>query len=796
MAAAVAKAVVDFLDVALQPDLTPADVVSEAVRKHAGNFAAVEKILSSVTEALLTVEPDGAVRAVLDEATTAACLAVSPQDVGELVRSQIALLATSATAQTLTPKGGRPPDELLPVEAYAERIVAAGIKALRKVPTAKLGRHIEDVAAKALSVAPSHLFEEIAASAARTSSSGAVVLAPLTGGASNLLKTLLSGVPDTREDVGAIVAGVLRGRGETVLAAVKVELANTKPAFSAYTDAVLEGYRRCATDHGEYHFTYLRQEGAGFDRAGLISGAAARWPAEVQKFTRLAMEQPGSNSIVEIARAAGRAVPLLAPQTAAYCIGIRDVKPGDIARGFVEGAHVVVTAAIVARQLSAMGTISGADVREVFAGGVAGAIATGKEREVPTLAFEAARASRFPADVAEQGIASGPPSLRHLCGLGALAADVAPPEELIQRIGLLLAGDPAQKAAFDAGASAVTRTQSDVRNFLSASTEGLAAATDDTSRLAVIRGVTLVNPRGAAVIAAAGIAKTDEKLWPAVTEAVVQSSPTKAASIQLAAAAAAGMRKSGAKGLSEHVLRALFLHPERASDIAAAAVVADPAHAPQIAQAAAMRTGASTARMVPALLAFAQTQAGTPTNGADAIRAGEITAAVVTGILEAGLRDGETGAITSAVDAAVQWACTVEAAAASAGSGAPAKTVALLAAPQVSLAPGGIVESVIKSAVGASKKHGIAIARVAAETLTGFTLGQFTGADGRLGAIVREAGALNFSGSAATELEVRNAIAFGITAHNATEAGASALDTINYSRASGTGRPVTAFRDE
>jgi hypothetical protein len=43
---------------------------------------------------------------------------------------------------------------------------------------------------------------------------------------------------------------------------------------------------------------------------------------------------------------------------------------------------------------------------------------------------------------------------------------------------------------------------------------------------------------------------------------------------------------------------------------------------------------------------------------------------------------------------------------------------------------------------------------------------------------------------------VRNAIAFGITGHNATEAGASALDVVNYSRASGTGRPVTAFRDE
>jgi hypothetical protein len=787
VAAAVAKAVVDSLDAALPPDLTPGDIVGEAVRPHAGNFPAVERILSSVTEALLTVDPDSAVRIVLDEATMAACLAVIPSDVAELVRSQIALLATSVTAQTLLPQGQRP-DELLPIEAYAERIVAGGIKALRKVPTAKLSRHIEDVAAKALTVAPPFLYEEIAASAARTSSAGAVVLAPLTGGASNLLKTLLSGVPESREEVGAIVAGVLRGRGDSVIAAVKVELANTRPAFTTYTDAILEGYRLVTEDHGEYHITWLRQEGASLDRAGIVSGAAARWPAEVQKFTRLAMELPGSNPTVEIARAAGRAVPLLAPQAAAYCIGIRDAEPGDIARGFVEGAHSSVTGAIVARQLSAMGTIAGSDVREVVAGAVAGAVTTGKEDTLPALTFAAARASRFPADVAEQGIETGPAALRHAAGLGALAADAGPPTELIARIEALLASDAPQKAAFTTGATAITRAQADVRQFLVAAVEGLAAAGSDDARLAVIRGVALVNPRGAAVTAAAGIAHTDERLWPAVTEAAIQASPGKAASIALAAAAAGALRKDGAKGLNDHVLRALFFHPERASDIAAAAVVAEPARAPQIARAAAMRSGPSTARMVPALLAFAQTS-----GKLDPALSGQIVSAVVSGLLEAGLRDAETGAITTAVDAAVQWACTTEAATGATGA---TKTIALLATPQISLAPGGILDGVIAAATGASKKHGLAIARVAAETLATFTRGQFTDAGGHLAAIIRQAGALNFSGQPASDLELRNAIAFGITAHTANEAGASALDVVNYSRASGTGRPVSAFRDE
>jgi hypothetical protein len=730
------------------------------------------------------------VRIVLDEATTAACLAVSPADVAELVRSQIALLATSAIAQTLPPQSERRPDELLPIEAYAGRIVAGGIKALRKVPTAKLSLHIQDVAAKALTTAPPYLYEEVAFAAAGTSSSGAVVLAPLTGGASNLLKTLLSGVPETREDIGAIVGGVLRARGETVIAAVKVELANTRPAFTGYTDAILEGYRRTAQDHGEYHVTYLRNEGASFDRAGLVTGAAARWPAEVQKFTRLAMELPGSNSTVEITRAAGRAVPLMAPQAAAYCVGVRDTKPGDIVRGFVEGAHGSVAGAIVARQFSAMGAISGGDVREVFASAVAGAVTSGKESEFPSLAFAAARASRFPTDVAEQGLESGPAPLRYAAGLGALAADMGPPAELIQRVEALLAGDPRQKTAFSVGATAVTRAQADVRQFLAAAVEGLTAAESDEARLAVVRGVSMVNPRGAAVTAAAAVAHSDEKLWSAVTEAAIQASPGKAASIALATAAAGALRKDGAKGLTDHVLRALFLHPERASDIAAAAVVADPGRAPQIAHAAAMRTGTQTSRMVPALLAFAQ-PAGKP----DATRSAQIVSAVVRGLLEANLRDAETGAITAAIDAAVQWACTTEAATGAGGSG-PAKPIALLATPQISLAPGGLIESVTAAATGASPKHGIAVARVAAETLATFTRGHFTDADGRLAAIVRAAGALDFSGQPASDLAVRNAIAFGITAHTATAAGASALDMVNYSRTSGTGRPVSAFRNE
>jgi hypothetical protein len=792
VAAAVARTVVDFLHVALPPDLTPADIVGEAVRTRAGNFAAVEKILSAVTEALLTLDPESAVREVLDEATMAACLAVSPPDVAELVRSQIALVATSPTAATLLPPAQRPPDELLPIEAYAERIVAGGIKALRKVPTTKLARHIEDVAAKALTVAPPFLYEEVAAAAARTSSSGAVVLAPLTGGASNLLKTLLAGVPDSREEVGAIIAGVLRGRGESVIAALKVELANTRPAFTTYTDAILEGYRRTAADHGDYHITYLRQEGANFDRAGLVSGAAARWPAEVQKFTRLALELPGSNASVEIARAAGRAVPLLAPQVGAYCVGVRGVAPGEVARGLVEGAHSAVTGAIVARQLAAMGTVAGSDVREVVAGALSGALATGKEHELPALAFAAARASRFPLEVAEVGIAGAPAALRHLPGLAALAADVGPSAELIPRIEALLASDAEQRAAFATGARAVTRTQTDVRQFLAAAEEGLASARGDAARLAVLRGVTLVNPRGAAVVAAAGIARTDEQLWPQVAEAAMQSSPGKAASIQLATAAAGALRKDRTRGLAEHVLRALFLHPDRASDIAAAAVVADPERAPEIAQAAAMRTGAGAARLVPALLAFAQT----PPGQVDAARTRQIVAAVVRGLLEARLRDGETAALTASVAAAVQWACLTDSAAAHlVGSGAP-KTVALLATPQISLATDGALESVITAAVSASPRHGIAIARVAAETLATFTRGQFTDAEGQLAALARDAGALNFTGQAASELEIRNAIAFGITAHTANAAGARALELVNYSRTSGTGRPISAFRDE
>jgi len=791
--AAVAKAALDFLAVALPPDLTPADVVGEAVRTRAGQLPAVEQILSAVTEALLTLDPDPGVRAVLDEAVTAACLAVTPGDVAELVRSQIALLATSPTAQSLLPKGPRPPDELLPIEAYAERIVAGGIKALRKVPTRRLDQHIQDVAARALTVAPPYLYEEIAAAAARTSSSGAVVLAPLTGGASNLLKTLLQGVPENPEDIGAIVAGVLRGRGAPVIAAVRVELANTRPAFASFTDAVLEGFRRCAGDQGEYHITYLRQEGAKFDRAGLITGAAARWPSEVQKFTQLALQEPGTNSTFEIARAAARAVPLLAPPTAAYCVGTRDVKPGELVQGFIEGAPAVVLGAIVGRQLTAMGTVAGENVRAVVAGAVAGAVGTGRDFTLPMLAREAARASRFPADVAEQGIAGAPPALRYVVGLGALAADVAPAAALTERISQLLAADPAQQAAFASGATAIARTQANLRDFLPATLSGLASAGSEAARIAVIHGVTLVNPRGAAAIAAAGIAGTDRTLWPAVIDAATQCSPGKAASIQLAAAAASGLRQSGSGGLTEHVLRSLFLHPSQASDIAAAAVIAAPGQAAGIARAAATRSGSATARMVPALLAFAQPGTSQTDAAARVATSGRIVAAVIAGLLEADLRERETGAITSSVDAAVLWACTTEAAANGTG---PAHTVALLSAPQVTLAPGGLLETVIHAAVAASPRHGLAVARVTAETLTSFTRGQFTEAAARLSAIVREAGTLSFSGQPASGVETSEAIAFGITAHLAGQAGARALEVVNYSRSDGLGRPVTAFQDE
>ncbi len=65
VATAVAKAVVDSRDFVLQPDLTPADVVGETVRTDAGNLAAVKRFLSAVTDALLTVEPDPGVRAVV-----------------------------------------------------------------------------------------------------------------------------------------------------------------------------------------------------------------------------------------------------------------------------------------------------------------------------------------------------------------------------------------------------------------------------------------------------------------------------------------------------------------------------------------------------------------------------------------------------------------------------------------------------------------------------------------------------------------------------------------------------------
>ena len=796
VAAAVGKAVIDFLDVALPPDVTPSDVVGEAVRSRAGNLAAVDAILTGVTEALLTLEPDTGVRTALDEATTAACLAVAPQDVAELVRSQIALLATSTTAQTLLPKGKHPVDELLPAEAYAERIVAGAIKALRKVPTAKLARHIEDIAAKALSVAPPYLYEEIAASSARTSSSGAVVLAPLTGGASNLLKTLLNGVPDTPEDVGAIVAGVLRGRGESVSAAMKIELTNTKPAFSAFTDAVLAGFHQVVIGHGDFHITFLHNEGAKFDRPGLIMGASALWPSQVVKFAQVSMELPGSNSPIEIARAAGRAVPLMAPETAAYCVGTRGAQPEEVVQGLVEGAHASMIAGIVARQLSAMGTISGADAQKVIAGAIAGARKTGQEFMLAAVAFEGARASRFPNDVADQGIASAPPGMKYLAAIGALAADAVSAPEIVQHIDAVLADDPPQKAAFDVGAAAVVAAQADVRNFLAATLDGLAAARSDAARLAVIYGVSLVNPKGVAVVAAAGIAKSDEKLWNGVIEAASVASPGKVASIRLAGDAARSFRQSGVAGMSENIARSLFLHPHRAADIAAAAVIAAPESAPQIAQAAASRAGAATARMVPALLAFSQMQRRDPSKGDSAAAAARITGAIVTGIREAGLREGETGAITAAVDTAVHWACTAEAAGGEAGKGTAPRPLALLATPEISLAPGGLVEAVIQAAVGASKAHGIAIARVAAETLAAFTRGHFTDAEGRLAAMVRGAGALNFTGSPATDPDVRNAIAFGVTAHNATEAGAGALNMVNYSRQDGMNRPVTAYRDE
>ena len=795
VAAAVGKAVIDFLNVELSTDLMAADIVTEAVRTRAGNVAAVDAILSGVTEAILTVEPDPGVRAVLDEATTSACLAVAPQDVAELVRSQIALLSTSAVAQTLLPRGKRPPDELLPVEAYAERIVAGAIKAVRKVPTAKLARHIEDIAAKALSVAPAYLFEEIAAASARSSSSGTVVLAPLTGGSSNLLKALLNGVPNTAEDVGAIVAGVLRGRGDGVAAAVRVELTNTRPAFTAYTDAILAGFHQVATEHQEFHITFLREGGAKFDRAGLVIGAAALWPSEVLKFAQISMETPGSNTTLEIARAAGRAVPLMASAAAAHCVGTRGTKPEEIAQGFVEGAHPSVVGSIVARQLSAMGTIAGEDAKRVVAGAILGARNSAKEHVLAPLAFEAARASRFPIDVVDQGLASAPPALKYVVAIGALAADTGSAPELIQRVEAALADDPAQKAAFSTGAAAVVQVQADVRNFLAATLSGLAAARSDEARLAVITGVCLVNPKGAAVVAAAGIAKSDEKLWNAVTEVAIIAGPAKAAGIRLASDAARSLRRSAANGFAENVARSLFLHPGHAADIAAAAVVTAPESAPQIAQAAALRTGVRAARMVPALLAFSQLQRPDASKSEQAAAAGRITAAIVTGIREAQLREGETNAITEAIDAAVQWACTSDAAGA-AGIGSAPQPLPLLAAPPVSLAAGGAIEGVVQAAVSASKNHGIAIARVTAETLAAYSRGTFTDAEGRLTAIVRSAGAVNFSGQPATGSDIRNAVAFGITGHQATTAGASALDMVNYSRKDGTNRPVTAFRDQ
>lgn len=795
VAEAVGKAVVDFLDGTLPTDLTPADVVTEAVRTRAGNRVAVDAILTGVTEAILTLEPDSRARAVLDESTTAACLAVTPEDVAELVRSQISLLTTSVVAQSLLPVGKRPADALLPVEAYTERIVAGAIKAVRKVPTAKLARHIEDIVAKALSVAPSYLFDDIAAASARSSSSGTVVLAPLTGGSSNLVKTLLNGVPNTQEDVAAVVAGVMRGRGDSVAAAVRIELANNRPAFTAYTDAVLAGVHQVAIEHRDFHVTFLRDEGAKFDRAALVAGAAALWPSEVLKFAQLSMEMPGSNTTLEIARAAGRAVPLMAPEAAAYCAGTRGTKAEDVVQGFVEGAHPLVVGSIVARQLSAMGTIAGGDAKRVVAGAIAGARNSGKEHVLAPLCFEASRVSRFPIDVADQAMASVPPAMKYIAAISVVAADIGSAPELIQHVESVLAEDPAQKAAFSIGAAAVVQVQADVRNFLAATISGLSAASSDAARLAVIYGVTLVNPKGAPVVAAAGIAKCDEKLWNAVTEVASVAGPAKAASVRLASDAARSLRKSPANGFNDFVGRALFLHPSRAADIAAAAVVTLPESAPQIARAASTRAGAAAARMVPALLAFSQLQRSDASRSEHIAAAGRITAAVVTGIGEAQLRDGETAAITGAVDAAVQWACLSESAGVS-GKTTVARPIALLSAPPVSLAVGGAIESVVQSAVAASKAHGIAIARVAAETLATYSRGTFTDAEGRLAAIVRSAGALNFSGQPATELDIRNAVDFGITAHNASAAGASALDVVNYSRKDGINQPVTAFRDQ
>ncbi len=789
LAGAVALAMNDYFAGVLPSEVTIADLARESVR-HRDAARSAPAIAAAIARAILAGASGAEAEAHFENATSAACLAATPKLAAEIVSSEIAVLAAAPLSIGIAGDHEGEGKALIAPEAYAGKVVSGAIRAIRKVPTADMARDVEDIAARALAATPAHLVQEIAAAVSRASASGGVILSPLTGGADNLLKTMLLAVPDTKEDAAAVLAGVLRGRGDSVYVPVRTEAAAARPACAEFLGVVADTFHLVAASAKPLTAAYITGEGAGLDRAALLWGACARWPGEAPKFTQFALEDLETNTPAEIVRAAVRAVQSSAAQTVAVAAGVAGVDLGEIARGATEGAHGALAGAIVSAEIDALAAPSAADVKKIVAGAIAGLLETGKPRVLVSVTFQAALTSRFALAVAEQALASAPAGSRYVAALSAVAADRgAAASGAIARVAQLLETEPAQKAAFEIGAAAATLTQANVRNFFKVARDALATAKSDQARLAVIYGVGLVNPKGIAAIAAAAVAKSDPKFWEAIVDAAIDVNAAKARSIVLATDAAKHVMESGTADVYDIAGRSAVHHPNELAAVAAGVAIAAPEYAHLIGHAIASRSGAAVARVVPALFAFALENARTPQGAA-----ARITAGVMRGLLEAGLGGDERVALTAVFGAAIQSAVSIESA--SADSRQPERgQSALDKLLGVSLRPGGMVEGVVRAAVAAAPQHGLAFARAAAQALAYVTDGGFSDAGGLLATVVRESGALDFTGAPASPEAIQNAIGFGIAERNAIDLGARTLDLVNYSHQPGTNGPVTAILD-
>ncbi len=534
------------------------------------------------------------------ENAVASAVAVNPRAAG-------AIVARALRSISIAVESSSRPLALADASRYAGGVVLAAVAAARdrSEPGSLIRNIVESALIEARLQQASYLaIDSVAACARAAKAIDRALLA-------ELCQSAFSKFGRSREEVGLICGGVLRGAGIDDATALKDYAALTLSVpLAAFGVVVVNAFvaMSSANEISAIIPKLITAANADFIPAVVIGASIAKPDAAVD-ILRAGLNRDlvlhGRTTIREIVDAAFLGCAQRSVELAAAAVGYGDLSEGNAPAQIAEAVARSVLPSQIAPALAAQIAAQPAraeEIRATVAGAMTGAAVPRRKFWVSTIAFLASAGTGLAADVLEQGIISAPPELQYAAVLGTLAASPANARELLDRA--LAHADllRSQAGPVATGGALVIEIQKAPGSFYRAALARLAARETATPEMvqAIILATALANPRGASAVAAAAVAIT--ALPPAAIVATAARGDEWTAGRIARAVDTAAEVKSDPANLYRIVRHEFAATPEHAPEIVTGAMAAAPSLGHVVAEAAAPAGAA--AAIIPRLFAF------------------------------------------------------------------------------------------------------------------------------------------------------------------------------------------------